>query len=82
MANSSVIAGFNPTMPAGGAVKSVSRAVGSTPSAIAEPEEQEEVREFQAWEIEFLASKVYGYLKDRLVVERERHGRSGFTSWP
>lgn len=82
LVNPSAIAGFNPTVPAAGAVKSVSRTASPTPTAPAEPEEQEPKREFQAWEIEFLASKVYGYLKDRLVVERERHGRAGFTTWP
>jgi hypothetical protein len=39
-------------------------------------------RQFEAWEIEFLASKVYSYLRDKLAVEKERHGRPGFPLWP
>lgn len=37
---------------------------------------------FEAWEIEFLASKVYSYLKQKLTIERERHGRPGSPQWP
>ena len=62
----------------------VNRAVrpNSAIAAAPESEELEQSREFQGWEIEFLASRVYAYLKDKLVMERERHGRPGFTSWP
>ena len=38
-------------------------------------------REYSADEIEFLASKVYRYIKNKLAVERERHGRPGFALW-
>ena len=38
-------------------------------------------KQFEAWEIEFLASKVYSYLKNRLAVEKERHGHPGFALW-
>jgi len=53
--------------------------LGST-TGTAETERQIE-KQFEAWEIEFLASKVYSYLKDRLAVENERHGRPGFALW-
>ncbi len=40
-----------------------------------------DVTDFKGWEIEFLASKVYGYLQRKLDIERERHGRAGFNPW-
>ncbi len=42
---------------------------------------RETAREFNSQEIEFLASKVYPYVKRRLGVERERHGRPGYALW-
>lgn len=59
---------------------STSSAAGSAAPA-SEAETQVE-RQFEAWEIEFLASKVYSYLRDKLAVEKERHGRPGFPLWP
>ena len=35
----------------------------------------EQKRTFDAGEIEFIAAKVYSYLKEKLVIEQERHGR-------
>ena len=35
-------------------------------------------RQFDALEIEFLASKVYSHIKEKLTIEKERHGRPGY----
>ena len=43
---------------------------------------EQQARAFDASEIEFLASKVYSYIKQKLVIEKERHGRPGFPWWP
>ena len=32
-------------------------------------------------DVEFLALKIYSYIKNRLLVERERHGHPGFSLW-
>ncbi len=36
---------------------------------------------FEPWEIEFLAAKVFSYVKRKLEVDRERHGRSMSNPW-
>ena len=43
--------------------------------------ETDVTKQFQGWEIEFLATKVYSYIKHKLATERERHGRPGFNHW-
>ncbi len=40
-----------------------------------------DVTDFEAWEIEYLSAKVFSYVKRKLEIESERHGRSGFNSW-
>ena len=87
MINPSAFTGLKSATTVAGAAKpptQIHRAVSPTSPAAAAPEleEPDQVREFQGWEIEFLSSRVFAYLKDKLVVERERHGRPGFTSWP
>jgi hypothetical protein len=47
----------------------------------AQEDEQGRRLELTADDFERLASKVYDYLKRRLTVERERHGRTGFSLW-
>ena len=37
-----------------------------------------EKRQFDVLEIEFLASKVYAHIKEKLMIEKERHGRPGY----
>lgn len=39
------------------------------------------IREMSAEDFEYLAAKVYTYFKNRVVVERERHGKPGFALW-
>ena len=48
---------------------------------VASPSADEQKKTFDASEIEFLASKVYSYIKQKLVIEKERHGRHGFSWW-
>ena len=43
--------------------------------------EEKKQRPFDASEIEFIASKVYSYIKQKLVIEKERHGRPGASWW-
>ena len=40
-----------------------------------------DVTDFEAWEIEFLSAKVYSYIKRKLDVEMERHGRLRSNPW-
>ena len=69
-----------------GAMASESESPVSSPSGLEssaevdEPDKQIENR-FEAWEIEFLVSKVYSSLKNRLAVEKERIGHPGFALW-
>ena len=47
----------------------------SGPSSQASDHGGRDVTDFKGWEIEYLASKVYGYLQRKLDIERERHGQ-------
>lgn len=49
---------------------------GGAPESAKAPE-----KTFDASEIEFLASKVYSYIKQKLIIEKERHGRPGVSWW-
>ena len=51
------------------------------PSSQASDHGGRDVTDFKGWEIEYLASKVYGYLQRKLDIERERHGHAGFNPW-
>jgi hypothetical protein len=65
----------------GDAIRRVTIGGHRAPGGAPEPSRKKR-REFEPEEIEFLASKVYSYIKRRLAVERERHGRPGFPLWP
>ena len=60
--------------------ESVGRSVAQRVSETAATEEKKQ-RPFDASEIEFMASKVYSYIKQKLVIEKERHGRPGVSWW-
>ncbi len=38
--------------------------------------------ELKPEQVELLASRIYSYIKQKLAMERERHGRPGFPLWP
>ena len=57
------------------------RRVSESPESVSQPSGGEQKREFSGEEIEFLAPKIYNYIKNRMAIERERHGRPGFSVW-
>ena len=50
-------------------------------SATSESEQKKEEGKFTSREVEFLAPRIYSYIKNRLLVERERYGHPGFSLW-